>query len=302
MFVFSFQDFALSFLSVLLEGLPFVLLGTLISGFIDEFLPPGKMEQWLPRNRLGATVLSGFLGLIFPMCECGVVPVIRRLLRKGLPLSCAVTYMLAAPIVSPVVLLSTYVAFKGQDPMWVTSLRLVMGYVVALCVGLVVLRLRPEQVLKPGVLSISGHHHHHHAPMGWHHRLRRALGVSAHDFTDVMFFLVLGAAMASLFNTGFDHSQMERLASGVVTPILTLMGAAFVFSLCSTSDAFIAASFFSFPIFAKLAFLVFGPVADLKLVALYATVFQKRFIAGMILGSGLLVLVLCRQLAEVLAW
>ena len=147
------QDFAFAFLSILLEGAPFILLGTLISGFIDVYLPPRVMERLLPRNKYGAVLLSGLLGIIFPVCECAVVPVIRRLVRKGLPVSCALTYMLAAPIVNPVTALSTFKAFSGQDPVFMTGSRLALGYLIAIAVGFLLLRIPLRLVLRQRVLS-----------------------------------------------------------------------------------------------------------------------------------------------------
>ena len=123
-FTFNLQDFSISFLSILFEGVPFMFIGTLLSGIIDAFVPSETMEKFLPRNQIAAIALSGVLGVVFPMCECGVVPVIRRLIRKGLPVSCALTYLLAAPIVNPIVALSTFAAFRGQHPAMVTSMRL----------------------------------------------------------------------------------------------------------------------------------------------------------------------------------
>src|ERR1700748_769808 len=121
-------DFAHTFLSVLFEGIPFLLLGSLISGFVDVFVSSERIARLLPKSATASILLCGLLGLISPMCECGSVVVIRRFLKKGLPLSSAVTYMLATPIVSPIVALSTYAAFKGQDPGQMTMLRLTLGF------------------------------------------------------------------------------------------------------------------------------------------------------------------------------
>ena len=109
-----FTDFCYLFLSIILEGAPFILLGTLISGFIDAYLPPGLIDRWLPKNKPLAVIFSGLLGFVFPVCECAVVPVIRRLIRKGLPVSCAITYMLSAPIINPIVVISTMKAFDSS--------------------------------------------------------------------------------------------------------------------------------------------------------------------------------------------
>src|SRR5882724_13168295 len=135
-FSFSFPDFSYAFLSILLEGVPFILLGTLLSGAIDEFLPGRAMLRLMPRNVFLGICLSAGLGTIFPMCECGIVPVIRRLLGKGLPLSNAIAYMLAAPIVNPIVALSTYAAFRGQNPMEMMVFRLGLAFLVSVFAGL----------------------------------------------------------------------------------------------------------------------------------------------------------------------
>src|SRR3954466_12008847 len=148
-FHFSPSDFALAFLSVLFEGIPFLLLGSLLSGLVDVFISSERLAKLMPKNAFLAVLLSGALGLIFPMCECGSVIVIRRFIRKGLPLSCAVTYMLGAPIVSPIVALSTYAAFSGNNPWMMTSLRLLMGYGIAVAAGFIASRFSSETLLRP---------------------------------------------------------------------------------------------------------------------------------------------------------
>ncbi|MDI1312346.1 permease, partial [Prosthecobacter sp.] len=115
-------DILMAFLSIVFEGAPYILIGTVFSGIIDAFLPAKLLDRVLPKSKVLATLIAGFLGLIFPVCECAVVPVIRRLVQKGLPLSCAVTYMLAAPIMNPIVALSTMTAFKEfQGLTWATA-------------------------------------------------------------------------------------------------------------------------------------------------------------------------------------
>ena len=287
-FTFSLQDFSYAFLSILLEGVPFILLGTLLSGLIDEFLPSKIMVRFLPRNALASACVSGLMGLVFPMCECGIVPVIRRLIRKGLPLSNAIAYMLAAPIVNPIVALSTYAAFRGQGAGEFTVLRLGIGYVVAVIAAMAVHNLSPGAVLRPGILSGEAHHHHHGSP-GMAGRIGSAVRVAVSEFLDVMVFFILGVAVSSLFSTGVNHQIMLPLALNDWLATFSLMGFAAILSLCSTSDAFIAATFVAFPAVSKLAFLVFGPMFDLKLLFIYSAVFRKRFVAG--LGVGLFVLI-----------
>jgi uncharacterized membrane protein YraQ (UPF0718 family) len=295
-FTFSFADFSYAFLSVLLEGVPFILVGTLLSGIIDEFLPSRMMVRFLPRNTFLGVCLSGAMGLVFPMCECGVVPVIRRLIHKGLPVSNAVAYMLAAPIVNPIVLLSTYAAFRGQSPVEFTMLRLGVGYVVAVIVALAVHHLPLETVLRRGVLSEVSTSTGVRSVQTWQLRVGNVLRVTVSDFLDVMVFFVLGVTISALFSTSVNQELIMPLALNDWVATFSLMGFAAILSLCSTSDAFIAATLIAFPAVAKLAFLVFGPMFDLKLLFIYSAVFRKRFVVGLGVGLFILIGLICVRL------
>ena len=162
----AFTDLSFIFLSIVLEGLPFIVLGTIISGFIDAYLPPGLIDKWLPKNRTVAIFVSGLLGAVLPVCECAIVPVIRRLIKKGLPMSCAITYMLSAPIINPIVVISTLSAFGtdkskltlgkqvvplSENPIFITSSRLAIAFVITVAVGFVVQKMRRETVLQEHV-------------------------------------------------------------------------------------------------------------------------------------------------------
>ncbi len=305
-FTFSLPDFSYAFLSVLLEGMPFILVGTIISGLLDQFLPSKVMLRYLPKNPfLGACTAAG-MGLIFPMCECGVVPVIRRLIHKGLPVSNAVAYMLAAPVVNPIVILSTYAAFRGQGALEMSSLRVAVAFVVAVLVAMAVHNLPLRRVLQPRILeSVEGlpeeehHHHHHHHPAGLFSRLRAALHVAVSDFLDVMVYFVLGVGVSAAISTALNQEVLLPLALNDWLATASMMLLAFVLSLCSTSDAFIAATFVAFPAVAKLAFLVFGPMLDLKLVFIYSSVFTKRFILGLAVGLFVLIGLICVRLSVI---
>lgn len=292
-----FSDFCLLFLSIVLEGAPFILLGTLISGFIDAYLPPGLIDKWLPKNRVLAVILSGLLGAIFPVCECAVVPVIRRLIRKGLPVSCAITYMLSAPIINPIVVVSTMKAFStsvgqfslrqteavvAQGPLFMTSSRLLIAFLVTVTVGLVVLKFRNQSLLRAGVLP-------RHSDLGPNEddtsasaspradRLVLAMRTTMRDFLETAMYFTIGVAITSVFRAYVTEDLIILFNQNEPTGIGLMMVLAFVLSLCSTSDAFIAANF-PVPQSAKLAFLVFGPMMDVKLVFMYLSVFKSRFV------------------------
>lgn len=300
-FSFSLEDFSYSFLSILFEGIPFILLGTLLSGLIDQFIPARAMPRLIPRNPGIGIAVSALLGLVFPMCECGIVPVIRRLVAKGLPVSNAVAYMLAAPIVNPITAISTYAAFRGQGAEEFTALRLGLGAFVAMIAGLAVLNLPPRSVLKKNLAEEFSHQHHshdtHHEPLP--RRFVAAMHAGIHDFLDVTVYFVLGVAVASLFGTAINQEILLPLALSDSLAVPTMMGLAGILSLCSSSDAFIAATFVSFPAVAKLAFLVFGPMVDLKLLFVYNMVFRPRFVVGMAVGLFSLIGLLSLRLAIV---
>jgi len=297
-FTFSFPDFCYAFLSVLLEGVPFILFGTILSGFIDQFLPQRIMARLIPKNAYLAIFCAGGLGMIFPMCECGVVPIIRRLIRKGMPVSTAVTYMLAAPLVNPIVALSTFAAFRGQGAAEMTSLRLAVGYLVAVLVGMAVHNIAVRNVLKPSVLQGLDAQAPERRGEGMPalHRVGAALRVSVADFLDIMLYFVLGVAIASIFSTAVNQAILLPLATDLWLATISMMLFAGLLSLCSTSDAFIVATFVAFPAVSKLAFLVFGPMMDLKLLFIYSMVFRKRFVAGLAVGLFILIGLICVRL------
>jgi uncharacterized protein len=313
-FSFQLQDFAYSFLSILFEGIPFLLLGSLLSGVIDVFVPAATLTRFFPRNSNAAIVLSGLLGAVVPMCECGSVVIIRRFIRKGLPVSCAVAYMLGAPIVSPIVALSTLAAFRGQSPWVMTSLRLILGFLIAVTVGFVVRHVPVQRLLQDSVLASlperrrTGFRISNPADADAElaglaaddppaPKVARAIQSATSDFLDVAFFFVVGAAIAAVFNTSVNQQIISPLAQSPMLSVLAMMALAFALALCSSTDAFIAASFVAFPFAAKLAFLVFGPVFDIKLFFLYGVVFRRWFVVSLLVGLFILIAIICGRVA-----
>ncbi len=314
-FSFHFDDFAVSFLSVLFEGIPFLLLGSLISGFVDVFVSSERIARLLPKNESASILLCGLLGLVFPMCECGSVVVIRRFLKKGLPLSSAVTYMLATPIVSPIVALSTFAAFKGQSPWEMTVLRLALGFAVSAVVGFIVQRLPASMIVNAGALGETTSRRRAGLSVaavpagetmdfaavvqaaGFGKKMLLAVQSATADFLDVTFFLILGAAVASTFNTAVNQEIILPFATNPPVAIASLMTLRSLLSICSTTDAFIVASFATFPFAAKLAALVFGPMFDFKLFWLYSLIFKKRAVTVLGLGLFIVIGLVCWRIA-----
>lgn len=293
-FWFSLPDFSYAFLSVVLEGVPFILAGVLVSGVIDAFLPPRVLARAIPSNPAAGIVLAAMLGAVLPMCECGIVVVIRRLLQKGLPLSSAVAYMLAAPVVNPIVAVSTFAAFRGQGPLEMTLWRLGLAFGVAVVMAAIVHCLPRPRVLRASLLEVRQEDSLEPPDArGFAVKAGAAVRASVGDFLNVTVYFILGAAVATLFNTAVNQQLILPLAEQRWLAVASMMGLAALLSLCSTSDAFVAATFTAFPAAAKTAFLVFGPMVDLKLVFIYGLVFRKRFIVFMVGALAVLVWLAC---------
>jgi uncharacterized membrane protein YraQ (UPF0718 family) len=281
------QNLTIVFGSLIVEATPFILLGAFVSAAIEVFVPTSTFARLgtLPRSlQLPAAALAG---VAFPVCECGSVPVARRLVRKGLAPSAAVTFMLAAPILNPVVVASTLVAYRGRDSLWVMVLgRVGLGFLVAVAVGWVVGATRKEDLLRPRPDDEGD-------PETGDTESRRARFVS-HLTSDFLFmgrFLILGAGIAAAVQTFVPQSIVGTVADLPVFSMLAMMALAFLMSLCSESDAFVAASFTQFGPAAQLAFLVSGPMIDLKLGALYAGTYSKGFLRTVIVTVGAVTLI-----------
>jgi uncharacterized membrane protein YraQ (UPF0718 family) len=292
------KAFTIDFTSILYEAMPFIVLGVVIAGLLEELVPQKLVARFIPRSRTLAIAIGGLLGILFPMCECGIIPVMRRLLRKGVPLSCCVCYMLAGPIINVVVMISTYVAFSGSGSsgdeqtvrqlggLQMMALRMGLGYLVAFGTSLIVewqYRKHGNKLLNPlavpDIRAPEIDDEEDAKPRhSWFTRVGNIAETALHDFVDVTVFLIIGAILASAGRMMLSREQIDTLSTNYVLSILVMMGLAILLCICSEADAFVAASFRILPPSAKLAFLVLGPMLDLKLYMMYTRVFRPRLI------------------------
>jgi uncharacterized membrane protein YraQ (UPF0718 family) len=288
--------FTTRFLGIFIEAAPFLLLGTLVSGLLDVFISRDDIARLTPRSPVLATVAGAFMGFAFPVCECGVVPVVRRLYGKGLPMSVGVTFLLAAPVMNPIVLVSTYAAF-GWGPILIG--RFVITAVVAISAGLVfALGARPQDVLLPQRLVPAGGSGEDAAcpvyvrpPLGA--GLLRALATAADEFFEMGRYLVIGSMLAAGMQTLVSQDVLLTLGTGPVTSVLVMQALAFVLSVCSTVDAFLALAFVgTFTTGSILAFLTFGPMVDIKSTLMFLGVFQRRVVVYLIVLPLLMTLLI----------
>lgn len=273
------ESFALVFTAIVTEALPFVLLGASVSAAIAVYAPDRLFEKIgkLPSSvQLPIAALGGFA---FPVCECGSVPVARRLMERGVHPSAGVAFMVAAPVFNPVVLGATWVAYRSRGlGMEMMAGRAMLGLILAMTIGWAVgregaslLRNRSHGCADDSCCTVPGREGH-------------TASFTTH-LTDDLFhigrFLVLGAALAAAVQTFLPSGLLASTASSPLVASLILMGLAFVSSLCSEADAFVAVSFMPLPIGSQLAFLTFGPVLDLKLLFMYGASFDRRLVASL---------------------
>lgn len=277
----SLRTFVTVFLGIFIEALPFLLLGTLASGMVEEFVGQEALRRLVPHNRLGAALSGALMGLAFPVCECGVVPLTRRLFRKGLPLPVGVAFLLAAPVINPVVIISTYAAF-GWGPVLLgrVALTLLIAFVVGLIFGLAPHPLRLLQL--SACPAISGGDGSTRSGVTTIHvslslRLTRSLAVAADEFFEMGRYLVLGSLLSAAMQTIIPQPALLSIGSGALSSVIAMMALAFVLSVCSTVDAFLALAFVNtFTTGSILGFLVFGPMVDVKSVFMFLGVFRRR--------------------------
>ncbi|MFJ8488900.1 permease [Streptomyces sp. NPDC094038] len=253
------------FTAVAVQGVPFLLLGTVVSAAISAFVPERVFSRLLPRNQALAVPVAGAAGVVLPGCECASVPVADSLMRRGVAPAAALAFLLSAPAINPVVLVATSIAFPGQPKMVLARLLASLG--TAVVMGWLWARFGRDDWLRPPRAD--------HGP--------RASGPRAfvtglqHDFLHAGGFLVLGAAAAATFNIAVPRSVLDVFTGSAWTAVPLLALLAVVLCVCSEADAFVAASLSAFPATARLAFMVVGPMVDLKLIALQAGTFGRGF-------------------------
>jgi uncharacterized protein len=282
------STFSTRFLGIFIEAASFLLLGSLVSGLIGAFVSNEEIARFIPRNRFAAIFMGSVLGFIFPVCECGVVPVTRRLYQKGLPVAVGITFLLAAPVMNPIVLASTYAAF-GWGPILIG--RFVITWIIALIIGLLFsLQESPQRILLPKELPvITGGSGEAVAALPRKRvallpGLREALKLASEEFFEMGRYLIIGTFLATLMQTFVSQEMLKTLATNPVNSVLVMAGLAFLLSVCSTVDAFLGLSFAqNFTPGSILTFLTFGPMVDIKSTLMYMGVFKPRVVLYMVI-------------------
>lgn len=311
------QSFTTIFLSIILEAIPFIIIGVFISSLIQIFVSEETISKILPKNKFIGIFLAGIIGIVFPVCECAIVPIVRRLLKKGVPLYIGITFMLSVPIINPVVLVSTYYAFLGNP--YMVLLRAGIGCTSAMLIGFIISKIEPERkrenrqvitrqnLCNRWIYNLNPHktknkvnshihdvihrHEHEEECSCGHDHSKSEKNVSITDsIVDILEhtsselrsvgkFVIAGAFLSSIMQVALPRKYMLSIGHNTIISIVIMIALAYLLSVCSETDAFIARSFASqFSSGSIIAFLVFGPMMDIKNTIMLSQAFKAKFI------------------------
>lgn len=253
------------FVAIFVQALPFLVLGVVLSAIITAFVPASFWQRALPKRPALAVPVAGCAGAIVPGCECASVPVSGSLMARGVAPAAALAFLLSSPAINPVVIVSTFVAFPNNPEMALA--RFVTSLLVAVVMGWLWLRFgRGEWIRIP---------RKEHPPGAT--RTQIFLSTASHDFLHAGGFLVIGGMAAAVLNVFVPRDWLTALAAQPILSVVALALLAVLLSICSEADAFVAASLSEFSLTALLAFMVVGPMVDMKLIALQTGTFGRRF-------------------------
>ena len=283
------KNISIIFTSIFFESLPFLLLGSLISSIIETYVSNETMAKIIPKNKILGSIVGIFLGFFLPACDCAVIPVSKRLLKKKVPVNVAISFMLASPIINPVVLLSTYNAFYKTNPK-IFWYRLLLGIIIALLIGTIMgIIFGGKEVINNNLIddeecdhcNCHCHEKHHH-----HSFKNDYLSIckhTAYDLFEVVKYLMFGALIASLVQVLLPRNILMLFNNNQVLSILVLMLFAYLISLCSTSDSFVGKSLLStFSTTSIMAYLLLGPMIDIKNTVVLFGNYKKSFVITLI--------------------
>jgi len=268
-----FTTFTAIFVEILVQALPFLLVGCLAGGVVEAFLGENLLERMIPRSTLGGAIFGSLLGLFFPIGECGVIPLARRLFRKGMPVSSGIAFLLAAPVINPIAIFSTAAAL-GFGKLLV--LRVGCTWLTAIISGFILSAYAARKEIFQPIQNSPSASVPEEAP-AISAKVKQAFQTAWSDFLDMGQYLILGGLIAAGLQTFIHQSDLLKFGSGTVLPVLVMMGLAIIQSICSTADPYVALRFTGiFSSSSILSYLVVGPMVDIKNILLFSRVFRQR--------------------------
>ena len=284
------KNIAIVFTSIFFESLPFLLLGAFISALIETFVSDETMVKIIPKNKFFGAIVGVLLGFFLPACDCAVIPISKRLIKKKVPLNVAIAFMLASPIINPVVLLSTYTAFYRTNPK-VFWLRFILGIVISVIISIIMaIVYGKKEIITNRLLEEDDleecchcHKHEHNHKRSFKDIFKSITLHTSNDLFEVVKYLMFGALLASIVQTILPRSVLSFFNSSNIASIAVLMMFAYLVSLCSTSDSFVGKSLLStFGESSIIAYLILGPMIDIKNTLVLFGNYKKNFVITLI--------------------
>lgn len=286
------EKWANTFISMILEALPFILIGALVSAIIQMYISEELVKRILPKNKFISMLFAALIGVFIPICECAIVTIAKSLIKKGVPIGVAIVFMLSVPIVNPVVILSTFYAFSEIK---VALIRVLGGIVCAIVIGSLmdILSTKNKNIIKNNnnydtmcdCGCVATNYFYNKS------KIRLCLEHANKEFSNILKYYILGSFLSSSFIVMVDKDMLNIMSGGKYIPIIIMMTLSFLLSLCSEADAFIARGFLNhFGLPATSAFLILGPMLDLKNSIIIGSYFKKGFALKLIILIPLIVL------------
>lgn len=294
----KFESWMWSYLGIIVEALPFLLIGAVLSALIQIYVSDELIKKIIPKNSIIAYFIAAISGILFPVCECAIVPITRSLIKKGLPIGVGITFMLAVPIVNPVVIMSTYYAFPNDINIVIyrTIGGVIGSLIVGMIVGLIYDKKKNTEVLKSEEVALycdccTFSNNYYISLKG---KIKNLVLNASNEFLNISVYFILGALLSSIFVVFLQDSLINNMTSGKIVGIGVMMLLGFLLSLCSEADAFVAKGFMdNFGVAGVIAFLILGPMMDLKNLILSFGFFKKKFVLQLLLIICIVVFGIC---------
>lgn len=300
------KNISIIFISIFFESLPFLLLGSLISSIIERYVSNERIASLIPKNIVLGSIMGILLGFFVPACDCAVIPISKRLIKKRVPLNVAISFMLASPIINPVVLLSTYYAFYNTNPK-IFWLRLILGILIAFIIGIIIGIIFKRNVITNNMDDVECHCHddeqhcHNHEKRNMKNDILFILKHTTYDMFEVVKYLMLGALIASIIQIMLPRNILNMFNSNEAISIFILMLFAYLISLCSTSDSFVGKSLLSsFSESSIMAYLLLGPMIDIKNTIVLLGNYKKSFVVTLIFLIFIIIFLSCFLVVELI--
>ena len=284
-------DISIIFISIILEAIPFFILGVLLSSLIQEFVSEDTLKRLIPKNPFLGSIVGILIGFFIPTCDCAVIPVAKRLIKKNVPLNVCISFMLASPIVNPVSILSTIYAFRKVMPQMIFY-RIGFGILAAFLAGILI-----SFISKKRNIVINGDADNNFCSCGGEYQnsdshFWNIIWNSKEEFLGIMKYLIIGTLITTIIQFIINTTSLNLIVNNKIIQIIVMMLFAYIISLCSTADAFVGRTFLNQVSNSSiLAFLLLGPMIDLKNTLVLSDNFEKKFVMKLLAILSIIILI-----------